>query len=130
MLYIEEGKVLGYQRMLPSTRPHLLSDVMPELCEVERPVGPHVWEWTRYCVVQGHRDRGRALSPIGNALLSGIVEWGLYSGISTIIIEMTPIWLLRLHPERGPPPVSKLIMKSCTRGKIRTANRPQAAFAI
>ncbi len=39
MLYIEEGKVLGYQRMLPSTRPHLLSDVMPELCEVERPVG-------------------------------------------------------------------------------------------
>jgi acyl-homoserine lactone synthase len=28
--------------------------------------------------------------------LSGIVEWGLYSGISTIIIEMTPIWLLRL----------------------------------
>ena len=96
MLYIEEGKVLGYQRMLPSTRPHLLSYVMPELCEVERPVGPHVWKWTRYCVVQGHRDRGRALSPIGNALLSGIVEWGLYSGISTIIIEMTPIWLLRL----------------------------------
>jgi acyl-homoserine lactone synthase len=96
MLYIEEGKVLGYQRMLPSTRPHLLSDIMPELCEVERPVGPHVWEWTRYCVVQGRRDRGRALSPIGNALLSGIVEWGLASGISMVIIEMTPIWLLRL----------------------------------
>jgi acyl-homoserine lactone synthase len=96
MLYIQEGKVLGYQRMLPSTRPHLLSDVMPELCEGERPVGPHVWEWTRYCVAQGHRDRGRTLSPIGNALLSGIVEWGLDSGISTVIIEMTPIWLLRL----------------------------------
>ena len=39
MLYIEHGKVLGYQRLLPSTRPHLLSDVTPELCEVERPVG-------------------------------------------------------------------------------------------
>jgi acyl-homoserine lactone synthase len=96
MLYIQEGKVLGYQRMLPSTRPHLLSDVMPELCEGERPVGPHVWEWTRYCVAPGHRDRGRTLSPIGNALLSGIVEWGIDSGISTVIIEMTPIWLLRL----------------------------------
>jgi acyl-homoserine lactone synthase len=96
MLYIDAGKVLGYQRMLASTRPHLLSDIMPELCELERPVGPHVWEWTRYCVAPGHRDRGRTLSPIGNALLSGIVEWGLESGISTIIIEMTPIWLLRL----------------------------------
>jgi len=96
MLYIEDGKVLGYQRMLPSTRPHLLSDVMPQLCEDERPVGPHIWEWTRYCVEPGHRERGRALSPVANALLSGIVEWGLENGIRTIIIEMNPLWLLRL----------------------------------
>jgi acyl-homoserine lactone synthase len=96
MLYIENGEVLGYQRMLPTTSPHLLSDVYPQLCEGERPVGPDVWEWTRYCVEKRHRDRGRALSPIGNALLSAIVEWGLESGISRIIIEMEPIWLLRL----------------------------------
>lgn len=96
MLYIDEGRVLGYQRMLPSTRPHLLSEVLPQLCEDERPVGAHVWEWTRYCVEPAHRERGRALSPVANALLSGIVEWGLESGISTIIIEMNPLWLLRL----------------------------------
>jgi acyl-homoserine lactone synthase len=36
------------------------------------------------------------LSPVANALLSGIVEWGLESGITTIIIEMNPLWLLRL----------------------------------
>lgn len=96
MLYIEKGKVLGYQRMLPSTRPHLLSDVMPQLCEGERPVGTHIWEWTRYCVDPAHRERGRTLSPVANALLSAIVEWGLESGIDTIIIEMNPLWLLRL----------------------------------
>ena len=96
MLYIDDGKVHGYQRMLPSTRPHLLSDVLPQLCEDERPVGTHIWEWTRYCVEPAHRERGRALSPVANALLSGIVEWGLESGISTIIIEMNPLWLLRL----------------------------------
>src|SRR5579884_4390120 len=39
MLYVERGKVLGYQRMLPSTRPHLLSEISPQLCEGERPVG-------------------------------------------------------------------------------------------
>jgi acyl-homoserine lactone synthase len=96
MLYVNDGTVLGYQRMLPSTQPHLLSEVLPQLCEDERPVGPHIWEWTRYCVEPAHRERGRALSPVANALLSGIVEWGLDSGISTIIIEMNPLWLLRL----------------------------------
>lgn len=96
MLYIEDGKVLGYQRMLPSTRPHLLSHVLPQLCEDERPVGEHIWEWTRYCVEPAHRERGRSLSPVANALLSAIVEWGLESGVSTIIIQMNPLWLLRL----------------------------------
>lgn len=96
MLYVEEGRVLGYQRMLPSTRPHLLSDVLPHLCEDAPPVGEHIWEWTRYCVEPAHRERGRTLSPVANALLSGIVEWGLESGVNTIIIQMNPLWLLRL----------------------------------
>jgi acyl-homoserine lactone synthase len=96
MLYVEEGKVLGYQRMLPSTRPHLLSDVLPHLCEDVPPVGEHIWEWTRYCVEPAHRERGRTLSPVANALLSGIVEWGLDSGVNTIIIQMNPLWLLCL----------------------------------
>jgi len=96
MLYIDGGAVLGYQRMLPSMQPHLLSEIMPQLCEGERPSGPNIWEWTRYCVAPGHRVHGRALSPVSNALLSGIVEWGLDCGVSTIIIEMSPLWLLRL----------------------------------
>jgi len=96
MICRRDGQVIGYQRMLPTTRPHLLSEVMPQLCEVERPVGLHVWEWTRYCVAKQHRDRGRKLSPIGNALLTGIVEWGLATGMDRVVIEMNPIWLLRL----------------------------------
>jgi len=41
MLYTERGKVLGYQRMLPTTHPYLLSEVMPGLGEGEHPVGAH-----------------------------------------------------------------------------------------
>src|SRR6478735_2890963 len=40
MLYIEDDRVLGYQRMLPSMRPHLLTEVLPHLCEGDFPVGP------------------------------------------------------------------------------------------
>ncbi len=44
------------------------------------------------------------LSPVANALLSGIVEWGPGSGVDTIIVEMNSLWILRLvqYPERGP----------------------------
>ncbi|MCF4126496.1 acyl-homoserine-lactone synthase [Methylobacterium sp. SyP6R] len=96
MLATDRGEVLGYQRMLPTTRPYLLTEVLPQLCDGPAPRGPHIWEWTRYCVKQGHRDRGRMLSPIGSALLTGIVEWGLASGVDQIVIEMNPLWLLRL----------------------------------
>jgi len=40
MLCVDEGKVLGYQRLLPTTRPHLLSDVIPELCLVSPRLEP------------------------------------------------------------------------------------------
>ncbi|HXW69912.1 MAG TPA: acyl-homoserine-lactone synthase [Methylocella sp.] len=96
MLYVERGEVLGYQRFLPSTRPHLLSDVMPELCEVPRPVGTHIWEWTRFCVERGHRVQGRAVCPLTNMLLTAAVEWGLESGITQFIIQTNATWLLRM----------------------------------
>lgn len=97
MLYIEYGKVYAYQRMLPSTRPHLLSEIMPELCDGERPVGTHIWELTRHCVDRGHREKsGRLASPAANFILSGMVEWGLENGVSTVIAEIEPATLLRL----------------------------------
>lgn len=96
MLAMQDDRVVGYQRMLPTTRPYLLTEVLPDLCEVEAPRSPHVWEWTRYAVQRDVRDRGRILSPVGSALLAGIVEWGLESGVESIVIEMNPLWLLRL----------------------------------
>lgn len=103
MLYIEHGQVLGYQRMLPSTRPHLNSEIMPDLCQGDRPVGPHIWERTRHCVAKGHRDEGRVVSPITNALMSGVVEWGLECGISTVIAGIEPSALLRFVQLRFQP---------------------------
>jgi acyl-homoserine lactone synthase len=96
MLYIEESKVLGYQRFLPTTRPHLLSEIMPELCEVERPTGAHIWEWTRFCVERSRREQGRAVCPITNMLLTAAVEWAMECGITKLIIQTNPSWILRM----------------------------------
>ena len=96
MLCIEHGEVLGYQRLLPSTCPHLLSDIMPELCEVEQPVGADIWEISRHCVAPDHRSGGPYASPIANALGSGLLEWALECGVSKFIIEIEPMGLFPL----------------------------------
>jgi acyl-homoserine lactone synthase len=96
MLYIERGKVFGYQRLLPTTRPHLLSEIMPELCEVERPAGAHIWEISRHCVVPDRRSGGRFACAIALSLGIALVEWGFECGISNFIIEIEPTGLLPL----------------------------------
>jgi len=96
MLYIEAGAVLGYQRLLPTTRPYLLTEIYPQLCDGPPPGAADIWEWTRFCVAPARRDHGRERSPIAHALLTGIVEWGLCAGVSAIVIEMDPGWLVRL----------------------------------
>jgi acyl-homoserine lactone synthase len=92
---IRSGTVVGYQRMLPTTRPHLLSDVMPELCQVTPPVAPHIFELTRYCVAPGYRDGRKGVSTVGSELITGLVEWGLMTGNNQAIIEFEPMWVLR-----------------------------------
>lgn len=90
----EGERVIGYSRLLPTTRPHLLSHVMPQLCEVDRPVGTDTWEWTRQAVARSHRERGKAVNAVSIALLTGIVEWGLASGIRRLVLQMPTFCLL------------------------------------
>lgn len=92
---VRDGKVVGYQRMLPTTKPHLLSDVFPELCQGERPNSLDTYELTRYCVHPAHRTGRRGVSSVGSELMAGFVEWGLASGVPNVIIEFETIWVLR-----------------------------------
>lgn len=48
-------EIVGYQRLLPTTRPHLLTEVLRDLCRERPPTGPRIFEWTRLCVAQGWR---------------------------------------------------------------------------
>lgn len=91
-----DGELVGYSRMLPTTRPHLLSDVYPHLCDEELIRDPQVWEWTRYAVAKPHRGRGRKLGPVANELLTAIVAWGLQNDRRSMLIQMNPLWMLVL----------------------------------
>ena len=50
----ELDRVIGTCRFNPTTKPHLLSDVFPDMCALRGvPQNEHTWEATRY-IVDGH----------------------------------------------------------------------------
>src|SRR5918996_3192836 len=44
----EEDRHLGSVRLLPTTRPHMLSTVFADLCPQSAPVGADIWEISRF----------------------------------------------------------------------------------
>ena len=92
---VRNGELAGYQRMLPTTRAHLLTEVLSDLYVGTPPSGPGVYELTRYAVAPGFRDGRRGVSSVGSELIAGFVEWGLKRCVNQVIIEFEPMWVLR-----------------------------------
>jgi len=84
------GKAVGYQRLLPTVRPHLLSEVYPWLCEIGPiPRGPHIIEWGRTCVARSHRGGSRP-NPISSELFLAFLEYCLPRGITECTGQSDP----------------------------------------
>ena len=45
-----DGSVGACARLNPTTRPHLLSEVFPDMCVEGVPMGPKIWEYSRYLI--------------------------------------------------------------------------------
>lgn len=90
-------RVAAYLRLLPTTRGHLLSDVLPELCRFrDVPRGDDTMEWTRHCVDPDFRGSTFAMGEVERELVLGLVEWALANGIEHLTAEGHPIWVSRL----------------------------------
>jgi acyl-homoserine lactone synthase len=94
-IVMRDGELAGYQRMLPTTRPHLLTEVLTDLYEGTPPSGPTVWELTRYAVARHFREGRWGMSSVGSELVAGFIEWGMTRGVDQVIIEFDPSWVLR-----------------------------------
>ncbi|MCC2111808.1 MAG: GNAT family N-acetyltransferase [Hyphomicrobiales bacterium] len=93
---IQDDEVVGYARMLPTLRPHLLSDVYPQLVDGGNiPRGPDIYEWTRHCVAR--KCRGRSpLNPTEREIILGIFEYCVNNGITRITGQGSPAWITRM----------------------------------
>ncbi len=138
MFLHSEKKLVAYQRLLPTINPYLLSEIYPHLCETDLPRDEAIWEWTRFAVEPGFRKGDKNLSPAGNIMLSGIVEWGLSHGVNQIVIELNPVWvlvLLTLHFRVVPLGIPKNIAGAQTLAVVakfdeRTLKRLKSTRAV
>ena len=85
---LRDDEIVGYQRLLPTSRPHLLSDVPGDLRRARPPRGPRIPEWTRFCVAPGCRDFRRHPDGPFLELAQGVVEWGLVCAIDTVTVAI------------------------------------------
>ena len=88
--------IVGYTRLLRTSRPHLLSDVYPEIMQGnDWPRAENVYEWTR-CIADDKAARFGDVQA-SHMLITGVLEFCLLSGIKGMIVETHPklvTWML------------------------------------
>lgn len=81
--------IVGYSRLLPTTHPHLLSHVYPQIMRgQELPRSHDIFEWTR-CAVR-RRDEVIDGVPVSRVLMVGVMEFCRAAGIASLIVETHP----------------------------------------
>ncbi len=87
MLVSSDGiTVEGSVRMLPTKKPHMMSEVFRHLCPKGVPQGEYVWEVSRMyvCAPQRSREERRVLA---RAQAIGLIEFGLLYGLEQITFQ-------------------------------------------
>lgn len=90
------GNVVGGSRLIPTTRPHLLGDVFPQLANGTPPRAPDIYEWTRFFISFPHRTTGKSARVAGE-MLCGLLEAGLRLGARKISVVCETFWPDRLR---------------------------------
>jgi acyl-homoserine lactone synthase len=93
LLTQDDGTVIGTHRMLPTTKPHLFSDVFSKACAVKGVQrGEKILELTRTCVDEELLDR-KATELARKRIMVGLFEFCLRAGYEQVTI-FTPTDLL------------------------------------
>lgn len=105
MVRDEVGDVCGCARLLPTTRPYLLSEVFPQLLNSAlSPSSPEVWELSRFAAVDFNANTASALgqfsSPIAIRLHEEAIACAAARG-ARHLITVSPIGVGRLLRRAG-----------------------------
>ncbi len=83
LIETKSGRVVQSARLLPSTDPHLLSEVFADLCEGGVPRGASIWEASRFCPAPSV-EKGKPRQELLFRMIAAILEAGLLFGIDQV----------------------------------------------
>jgi acyl-homoserine lactone synthase len=88
-------RVIGGSRLIPTLKPHLMSDVFPQLASMRQlPRSADIFEWTRFYVISERREP-HAISDVACTIMCGVQEYCLENGIVKLSIVTEPFWIPR-----------------------------------
>jgi acyl-homoserine lactone synthase len=88
------GAHLASARLLPTTRPHILGTLFPELCDGAVPAGATIFEITRFCLDRDLNALERMSAR--NQLITALVEHALANGIERYTGVAALAWLQQI----------------------------------
>jgi acyl-homoserine lactone synthase len=92
----DDGNIAGGSRLVPTLKPHLLSEVFPMLVDGEPPRGTDIYEWTRFFISPSLRRSGSPSRAAG-VVLCGLQEASLRLGIGQLSVVCEAFWPARLE---------------------------------
>jgi len=116
---IRNGQIIAGSRFIPTTEPHLLSEVFPHLCTRNGVVRDSaVFEWTRGFIIPEYRETGGLL--VKAQFCTAVMEYCLGEGINQIDGIQELYWL----PSGSDPDGSSMSLASPPRSTATYACRP------
>jgi len=91
------GTIVSYARLLPTTRPHLMTHLYPELLKGRSaPSGPRIYEWTRCAVAPGKRESAKGIDAVSGASFTAVAEAAEHFGLEGLLVQTHPVLVTRL----------------------------------
>jgi acyl-homoserine lactone synthase len=95
IVVMKNNTVQAYSRLNPTLKPHILSEVYPEMASRGLVREETAWEWSRMGTAKSARSDGRGWGgPIG-LLIRCVSLAALKNGIETLVWQAHPVWITR-----------------------------------
>lgn len=92
----ENEEIVSYARLLPTTRPHLLSHIYPEILQGgTAPSGRRIYEWTRHAVAAKKREM-KGPNSFSRAAFGAVAQVVAVLGLDGLLVQTHPVIVERL----------------------------------
>ncbi|NOT42939.1 MAG: GNAT family N-acetyltransferase [Alphaproteobacteria bacterium] len=96
LVWADAGEVVGGARLIPTTKPHLMSEVFPHIVTFASvPKSPRVWELTRLFTARGGHSSANRRNVTGEVFCS-LFEFGLFKKLEGISVVCDTFFLPRV----------------------------------